>query len=138
AGAGGGAAGGNGGFTVLTTGGNGGYPGAGGGEKGTLLGTHGNGAHGLVKISYTIQPLTVSYTAAKNFCANVAITPISPTIANGTVTNSRVPPALPDGLSLNAMTGAISASPTSGSPATIYTIKAVNACYTVNTQQSIT
>ena len=71
-------------------------------------------------------PTNLSYPPPNTFTVGNAIAPLTPTVT-GSVTSYSVSPMLPDGLSIDATTGVISGTPTSGSAATNYTVTARNA-----------
>lgn len=70
-------------------------------------------------------PTGLTYPPAPKFVVGIAISPLTPTV-RGTVTAYSVSPALPDGLSLNTGTGAISGTPTSATALANYTVTASN------------
>ncbi|MEI6696386.1 MAG: hypothetical protein WCO13_09975, partial [Bacteroidota bacterium] len=70
-------------------------------------------------------PSNLSYTSPFAFPLNVAITQKDPTVT-GIVTSWAISPALPTGLNFNTSTGAITGTPTLGSPSNIYTVTATN------------
>ncbi len=73
-------------------------------------------------------PLTVSYSSNKYVATkNSSISEIRPTIAGGLPTVYTIFPNLPSGLNFNLFSGIISGTPTSLSPATLYTVTASNA-----------
>jgi len=72
------------------------------------------------------------------FIKGTAITPKSPTVSGGTVTNYSVTPALPAGLTLNATTGVISGNATAVAAIADYIIKAANSGGSATTTISIT
>lgn len=72
-------------------------------------------------------PTNLSYaTASASYIPNVAITANSPTISGGAVETWGISPALPQGLSINALTGVITGTPTATTPSTSYTVTATN------------
>lgn len=81
-----------------------------------------------ITVSASVAPPTILIYPQPTISTAVGLT-ISPDIptVTGTVTSYSVSPALPAGISLNSVTGAISGSATATSPVTAYTITAVNA-----------
>jgi len=77
----------------------------------------------------TVNPSSsIAYSASTyTFERNKAITSFQPTSSGGTLSNYRINPALPTGLSINSTTGAISGTPTILSAATTYTVAATSA-----------
>lgn len=67
----------------------------------------------------------------------IEITPLTPTMTGGGITKYAVSPRLPDGLTLNELTGAISGMPTIASVASNYTIMGSNRAGMVSTIISI-
>ena len=63
---------------------------------------------------------------------------INPTVTGGTPTSYSVSPALPVGLSLNAITGQISGTPTTAIAAANYMVTATNSCGSANVAVNIT
>src|SRR5688572_18261061 len=66
-------------------------------------------------------PSNLSYASPQVFVVSQPITAVNPTVA-GSITNYSVSPALPDGLTINATTGAISGTPTTPTAAAMYTV----------------
>jgi gliding motility-associated-like protein len=78
----------------------------------------------------TLAPPSISFsTTTYTLIANTLISPIIPTNTGGTSTYA-VSPSLPNGLSINTTTGAISGTPTAVSASANYTITATNAAGT--------
>ncbi len=71
-------------------------------------------------------PLTLAYATPVIYVVGTAITPNAPTVTGGAVTSWSVSPALPAGLSLDAVTGVISGTPTAAAAATDHTVTAAN------------
>jgi Putative Ig domain len=71
-------------------------------------------------------PTDLSYSQPPAFVVGKAISPLTPTVM-GLVTSYSVAPSLPDGLSLNASSGAISGTPTAVAAISNYTVTASNA-----------
>ena len=63
----------------------------------------------------------VSYASPPQYVQGQAISPLAPSVT-GTATTFSVAPALPAGLTINAGTGVISGTPSSGAPEGDYTI----------------
>ncbi|MDM0036952.1 putative Ig domain-containing protein [Variovorax sp. J22P271] len=75
-----------------------------------------------------IAPASVTYTTPKAlYVAAEAIAPNTPQVTGGAASAFSVTPALPAGLSLNALTGAITGTPTAIQSQRTYTITASNA-----------
>ena len=75
------------------------------------------------------MPLTISYPETSySFTQYTQITEIVP-IIEGTALSFSVTPSLPEGLTLDSVTGRITGTPLATSPATDYTITAVNSHY---------
>ena len=79
-------------------------------------------------------PSSLVYPSPGTITVGTAITPLKPAVS-GTVTSYSVSPAMPPGLTLNSMTGAISGTPTAAAPSTGYVVQALNssgsATYTI-------
>lgn len=71
-------------------------------------------------------PTGLSYPAAPILTVGVAMTTLAPTVGGGAPTQYSVSPALPAGIDLDPVTGAISGTPTAVSPPTVHTITASN------------
>jgi hypothetical protein len=84
-----------------------------------------------------VAPLALSYTNPNVFTINAAIADLTPSVT-GTVISYSISPALPDGLSLDAITGTISGTPTNLSALAIYTITATNSGGSTTFEISIT
>jgi len=83
------------------------------------------------------RPSALLYVSPQTYIVGYAITPLSPTVT-GTVTRYAVTPALPAGLSLDAVTGQISGTPSQTSATTNYLITASNGSGSTNFSLSIT
>jgi hypothetical protein len=68
----------------------------------------------------------LSYASPQTYTVGTAIATLTPTVT-GTVTTYTVAPALPAGLSLDAVSGAISGTPTAPKASAAYTVTATNA-----------
>ena len=68
----------------------------------------------------------ISYENTYSLNKNVAVSNIQPTSTGGNQITFSITPALPNGLSLDTETGAISGTPTATAPLTTYTLRAVN------------
>ena len=83
-------------------------------------------------VNITISPAAPSaltYTLnTPSYCVGTAIADNNPSSGGGTPTSYSVSPALPAGLSIDAVTGIISGTPTTASIATNYTVTASNSC----------
>ncbi|MCX6269395.1 MAG: hypothetical protein NTW16_18925, partial [Bacteroidetes bacterium] len=116
--------------TILTLGGStqsspASYGGTGAGGTGTIINTtYFDAASGWLAVG-TIPPSGLSYTTPNLFPANVAITPLNPTVT-GIPTSYTVLPALPTGLSIHPATGVISGTPTVSTASATYTVTASN------------
>jgi hypothetical protein len=88
----------------------------------------------LVRIA---APRSLSYSSPHTYQVGSAIAPISPSVT-GTVSSYTVLPALPAGLSLDAVTGRITGTPTAATPATNYVITATNSTGSTTFTLSIT
>ena len=71
--------------------------------------------------------IALIYNTPNVFTAGQAISPLTPTIEGGPFTNFTISPALPAGLSINAGTGVISGTPTTGAEMGTYTVSATGA-----------
>ncbi|MEY4278330.1 MAG: hypothetical protein RL377_334, partial [Bacteroidota bacterium] len=91
-------------------------------------------------VFYSAKPAALTYSSSSfTFIINTAITSIAaPTNTGGAVTSYSISPALPSGLLLNSVTGAITGTPTTVSAPTIYTITASNGFGSTTTTISIT
>ncbi len=94
--------------------------------------TDNNGCQQTATVTVSVccePPTTLTYdTNPATFCAGAAITTNTATV-NGTSPHTySVSPDLPDGLTLNTTTGAITGTPTVATAATNYTITATNGC----------
>ncbi len=81
-------------------------------------------------------PGALSYPTPQRLPVNVAMTAIAP-VTTGALTNYRVAPALPRGITLDASTGVISGAPTATAPAKQYTISATSSGRTVGASLSL-
>jgi len=72
-----------------------------------------------------VAPNTLTYPNPNVFTVNATIADLSPSVS-GTVVAYSIAPALPLGLSLDALTGMISGTPTAITPTAIYTVTATN------------
>jgi gliding motility-associated-like protein len=79
-----------------------------------------------ISVANATPPSNLSYTTPHTYIVGVAITNLTPTVSGGAVVSYSISPALPAGLSLNALTGIISGTPTAASSNTTYTITASN------------
>lgn len=94
----------------------------------TAAGATGNNRFDNVTLSgipLSEPPSGLTYSSSNTFTVNTAITTLAPTV-NVVVDSYSILPALPNGLSLNETTGAISGTPIAAGPAAIYTITAKN------------
>jgi hypothetical protein len=74
------------------------------------------------------SPSALNYsTVATSYTTNTIITPLNPTITNGTGSVYSVSPSLPAGLALDSATGIISGTPTTVTANASYTVKATTA-----------
>lgn len=73
-----------------------------------------------------IPPSNLSYTTPNTYTKGTAIANLTPTVSGGAVISYSISPALPTGLSINAISGVISGTPTVISPSSTYTITASN------------
>ena len=81
-----------------------------------------------ITVNATLQPPNVSYTTPVVYTTGSAITANTPTNTGGAASSYSVQgSALPNGLSLNTSTGAITGTPTAVTAAANYTIRASNA-----------
>ncbi len=85
-------------------------------------GSGGGAAPSGVSVS---APSNLSYSPPQPFGVSRPITAMSPTVT-GTVTGYSVSPALPVGLTIDAVTGTISGTPTTPTPSADYTVTASN------------
>lgn len=84
-------------------------------------------------------PTSLSYTTNPAvYLRTTAISPNVPIHGGGPVASYTVSPALPAGLSLNALTGIITGTPTVSTPAATYTVTASNAYGSTSADLSIT
>lgn len=88
----------------------------------------GGSAQATVSIAINdVVPMIGYGSAAKiEYTTGLASNPLTLTASGGVVVNWSIAPALPTGLTLSAVTGVISGTPTADSPATMYTVTAVN------------
>ncbi|PNG58871.1 MULTISPECIES: kelch repeat-containing protein [unclassified Variovorax] len=85
-----------------------------------------------------VAPATVAYgTPQALYVTTEPIVPNTPQVTGGTPTGFTVSPALPAGLSLNALTGAITGTPTTIQPQATYTITASNSAGSAQAQVRI-
>ena len=85
---------------------------------------------GTVSFTLTLEildlaPAALSYQTPNVYTVGTAITDLTPTVT-GNVTSYTVSPALPDGLSIDALTGVISGTPSTVTPEAAYTVTATN------------
>lgn len=80
-----------------------------------------------IAVVSVLPPNSLSYNTPNSFVLGTAITNLSPSVSGGAVSNYSSSPALPAGLTLNAITGEISGTPTAASTQRNYTITAKNA-----------
>jgi len=73
-----------------------------------------------------IAPSGLSYNTPNVFITETAIASLSPTVSGGTVISYTISPALPSGLSLDAVSGIISGTPTVATAAANYVVTASN------------
>jgi len=73
-----------------------------------------------------VPPADLTYTTPVVYLTKTAITPNVPTTTGGAVANYSVTPTLPAGLSLDSLTGILSGTPTTQTPAKDYTVVASN------------
>ncbi len=89
-----------------------------------------SGGSTTASLSITVKdvpPSSLSYsTNPAVYLKGTAITANSPSSAGGAVVSYAIAPALPAGLSFDTVTGVITGSPTTKSPATSYTVTATN------------
>jgi gliding motility-associated-like protein len=71
-------------------------------------------------------PTDLSYTTPNIFGVNVVITPLTPMVYGGVVTNYTIEPELPVGLNFDTTTGIISGTPTQITANATYTVTAIN------------
>jgi hypothetical protein len=106
----------------------------------TLTATNGAGSiTASVTLNVTDRPPT-GLTYATNPASYTLNTPIAdnvPTVTGGPATSFAVTPELPLGLVLDAVTGVISGTPTSVTPAATYTVQATNAAGSVTASVQI-
>jgi PQQ-like domain/Putative Ig domain len=82
-------------------------------------------------------PSALSYASPQTYIAGKAIAPLNPTVS-GIVTSYSVNPALPSGLTLDALSGQIAGTPNTAAPAASYTITAANGSGAASFNLSIT
>ncbi len=88
--------------------------------------------------SSSASPPTITYANSPyTLTEGVAAQSIAPTVTGGTVTSWSITPVLPPGLSIDVMTGNISGTPTSLSPATTYVVSGGSAAGQATVQISI-
>lgn len=80
-----------------------------------------------IAVVTVLPPSSLSYTSPNSFVLGTTIANLTPTVSGGAVSNYSSSPALPAGLTLNAVTGVISGTPTAASTQRNYTITAKNA-----------
>lgn len=87
----------------------------------------------------TAPPSGLRYSGEPNpvYVAGRPIVPNIPVSSGGAITQYSVTPALPQGLSLNTVSGAISGTPSSAASAAAYTVTGRNTAGSVSTQLSI-
>ena len=85
-----------------------------------------------------IPPQSLIYQSPNVYRKGTAISALTPTVTGGTPTSYTISPALPTGLVLDTTTGSISGTPTVVSPATTYTITAINSGGSVSANTVIT
>jgi Putative Ig domain/Secretion system C-terminal sorting domain len=91
-----------------------------------------------VTLKVDLFPPAISYTPSTNiYMVGIAIAALSPTIITGTPSSYSITPALPAGLTFNAVTGVISGTPTALSALITYTVTASNAGGNGNTTVKI-
>jgi hypothetical protein len=83
-------------------------------------------------------PTSLHYQSPNIYTVGTAITILVPATTGGPILGYSVSPALPDGLILDATTGIISGTPTTVTPAAIYTVTATNTGGSVTFELSIT
>lgn len=81
-------------------------------------------------------PSALTYSAVNSFTVNTEVTNLVPTV-NGIIDNFSIEPALPAGLILNTITGIITGTAISATPAINYTVTASNAFGSTSTNMSI-
>jgi|GEM_PF-515708 len=95
----------------------------------------GSATFGIVITVNAVAPTGLSYTSPNVYTVGTAIANLMPTV-NGNVDSYTVFPALPDGLSLDAVTGIISGTPATVTAAANYTVTATssggNASFAIN------
>lgn len=87
------------------------------------------------KITITVNdiaPSNLSYTTPNVYTKDTAIVSLTPNVGGGAVTNYSISPNLPAGISINAVSGVISGTPTAISSAGVYTVTASNTGGTVS------
>ncbi|WP_171805052.1 MBG domain-containing protein [Paludibacter propionicigenes] len=73
-----------------------------------------------------VAPANLSYASPAVYAVGTAITPLTSTVSGGAVSSYTVSPALPSGLTLNAVTGSITGTPTAATAVSVYQITATN------------
>jgi gliding motility-associated-like protein len=108
----------------------------------TITATQAADAHylaGTVTATLTVgdvAPSGLSYPGPNVYPVLSAIPALTPTVT-GTVTGYSISPALPTGLSINALSGVISGTPTQATAAIVYTVTATNTAGSVSATVSI-
>ncbi|MBS7787515.1 CotH kinase family protein, partial [Flavobacterium sp. CYK-55] len=94
----------------------------------TITGTKASGSvtFGVVINVNEAAPSNLSYPSPNVFTVNSAIPNLNPSVSGGAVLSYSVLPALPNGLSMNVLTGVISGTPTAEQGASTYTVTATN------------
>lgn len=108
----------------------------------TVIGTNAAGS-ALVTLRLAVQaapvaPASLAYATPRAlYAATQAIVPNTALVTGGTPSAFSVMPALPAGLSLNALTGAITGTPAAIQPLTTYTVTASNSAGSAQAQVQI-
>jgi gliding motility-associated-like protein len=82
-------------------------------------------------------PSKLSYTSPHVYEEDIAIIPLNPTVT-GVVTGYTITPNLPDGLTLDTLTGKIAGTPTLAKSATLFVTKATNSTGSTTSSLTIT